>query len=106
MKSFVRFLKFLLLMLLVLAGFIFAAKNTSSVGLWLLTEHEPRPVSVWLLLAFGSGGVVGLLLGYGMWRRVRLGWQLRQLQRQLQQARNELAELRRQTSVDEPDGPN
>lgn len=102
MKSFAGFLKILLLLAAVLAGFVFALKNATPVGLWLVQDFAPRPVSVWLLLAFTSGGLSGLLLGYGLWRKIRMDWQLRQVQSQLQQVRQELADLRRQHGNDQP----
>lgn len=96
MNSFAGFIKFVLLLLVLLAGFVFALQNTTSVGLWLIHDFAPKPVSLWLLLAFSCGGLSGLVLGYGMWRRIRMGWQLRQLQSELQQCRQELAALRRE----------
>lgn len=96
MNSFAGFLKFVLLLLVLLAGFVFALQNATPVGLWLIHDFAPKPVSVWLLLAFSCGSLSGLLLGFGIWRRIRLGRQLRQLQSELQQCRQELAELRRQ----------
>lgn len=101
MKSFAGFLKFLLLLLTVVAGFVFALQNSTPVGLWLVRDFAPRPVSVWFLLAFSCGGLSGLLLGFGLWRRIRMGRQLRQLQSQLQRCRQELADVRRHTDGDQ-----
>ncbi len=101
MTSLARFLKFLFLMLFVLAGFIFAIRNSSAVGLWLLADLAPRPLGLWILLAFAAGGLLGLLVGYGLWRKIRLGWQLRQLQGQLRHCQQELAALRQQHAADE-----
>ena len=91
MKSFIGFLKFLLLAVCVLAGFIFAARNAQPVALWLLADFAPRPLGMWLLLAFAAGALLGLLLGIGLFRKLRLTWQLRQVQGQLQRCRQELA---------------
>ena len=101
MTSFAGFLKFLLFLLTILAGFVFALQNATPVGFWLIQDFAPRPLSVWLLLAFSCGGLSGLLLGYGLWRRIRMGWQLRHLQSQLQQCRQELADMRRQPDADQ-----
>jgi uncharacterized integral membrane protein len=101
MNSFAGFLKFILLLLTLLAGFVFALQNAAPIGLWLIHDFAPRPVSVWLLLAFSAGSLSGLLLGFGLWRRIRLGRQLRQLQSELQQCRQELADLRRQGDGDQ-----
>jgi uncharacterized integral membrane protein len=100
MKSLARFLKFLLLMLLILAGFVFAANNDAPVGLWLLRDFSARPVSIWIFLAFATGAMLGLLLGYGLWRRIRMGWQLRQLQARLLHCQQELALLRERVGDD------
>lgn len=96
MKSLARLLKFLLLVCVVLAGFVFALKNTSPVSLWLLTDFAAKPLSVWLLLSFSIGAATGFLLGFGVWQRIRSGVQVRQLQVQLRVANQELAALRQQ----------
>jgi hypothetical protein len=33
------------------------------VPLWLGTDLDPEPLSIWMLLAFASGGLIGLVLG-------------------------------------------
>lgn len=91
MKSLIGFLKFLLLAACVLAGFIFAARNAQPVALWLMADFAPRPLGLWLLLAFACGALLGLLLGFGLFRKLKLSWQLRQMQGQLQRCREQLA---------------
>lgn len=94
MKSIFRFLLFLVLVLVVLSGFIFTLHNTASTALWLGTDLTPRPLALWILLAFGTGGMVGLALGLGLWRRLLKQVQVRQLRVKLQQAEKELAALK------------
>jgi uncharacterized integral membrane protein len=94
MKSLVRFLLFLLLILVLFAGFIFTLNNTVTVPLWLGADLNPRPLGVWVLLAFVVGGLAGLLLGLGLWQRFRSRMEVRQLKSRLQQAEMELAILK------------
>jgi uncharacterized integral membrane protein len=98
MKSIARFLLFLVLILVVLSGFIFTINNTVEVPLWLGVGFAPRPLGVWILLAFTAGGLAGLLLGLGLWRRVQSRLQLRQLRLRLQQTEAELARLKQQAA--------
>lgn len=99
MKSIARFLLFILLVVVVLSGFVFTARNTIEVPLWLGLGFAPRPLGLWLVLAFCAGGVLGLLLGMGLWRRVRARLELRQLRARLQQCERELAVLKQQSKA-------
>lgn len=94
MKSLARFLLFLLLILVLFAGFIFTLNNSAAVPLWLGIDLNPRPLGVWVLLAFIVGGLAGLLLGLGLWQRFRGRIAAHQLKRRLQQAEMELAILK------------
>ena len=95
MKRLVRFLLFLLLVVVLLAGFVFTLNNTTAVPLWLGTDLAPRPVSIWMLLAFSSGGLLGLLLdsllGFGGLRQRFLhAREARQLRSRVKQLEREL----------------
>ena len=94
MKSLARFLLFVLFVMVVLSGFTFTVNNTPEVALWLGVSLDARPVGVWVLLAFGTGGLLGLLLGFGFWRRMQARLQIMQLTMKLQQAEKELAALK------------
>lgn len=94
MKRLARFLLFLLLILVLLAGFVFTLNNTTPVPLWLGTDLNPKPLSVWMLLAFSGGGLLGLLLGLGLWQRFRSGLEVRQLRTRLRQLEQEAAVLK------------
>lgn len=102
MKSIFRFLLFLVLVLGVLSGFVFTLHNTAPTGLWLGTDLTPRPLALWILLAFGCGGVLGLLLGLGLWRRLQNRVQVMQLRGRLQQAEKELAAMKQQSQTTLP----
>lgn len=106
MKSFTRFLMFLFFVLVVLAGFIFTIKNRAPAALWLGAEFQPKPLSVWIIAAFITGGLLGLLVGFGVWGKLRARAQVRQLQTKLQQNQKELSVLRQQLkSTDTPLDP-
>lgn len=94
MKRLVRFLLFLLLIIVLLAGFVFTLNNTTAVPLWLGTEFSPKPLSIWMLLAFSSGGLLGLLLGFGLWQRFLHAREARQLRNRVKQLERELEALK------------
>lgn len=94
MKSFSRFLLYLFLVLVVLSGTVFTLKNLTPVSVWLIAEFRPMPLAVWMMGAFICGGLLGLLLGYGLWNRFRTSMQMRQLQHRLQSREQELAKLK------------
>jgi uncharacterized integral membrane protein len=90
-----RFLLFLFLFLVLVAGFVFMLNNTTRVSLWLGTELPNMPVGLWVLLAFGVGGMLGLLLGMGLWQRLRAGLRIRDLQARLLKSEAQLAHLQK-----------
>lgn len=94
MKSVARFFLFLFLALVVTAGFLFAMNNAAPVTLWLGVAFAPKPLAAWILLAFISGAFAGIVLGYGLWRRIRLGMQVATLRKRLDAAERELSKLR------------
>jgi uncharacterized integral membrane protein len=94
MKSVIRFLWFLLFLLVVLAGFVFTMRNPEPVALWLGLQFSPRPLSVWLLAAFIFGGLIGLSLGLGIWRGLKARLALRQQRQRLEQQEQLIAQLR------------
>jgi lipopolysaccharide assembly protein A len=98
MKRLARFLLFLLLVLVLLAGFVFTLNNTTAVPLWLGTDLNPKPLSVWMLLAFAAGGLLGLLLGLGLLQRVRHRLEVRQLRARVRQLELEASVLRQPAS--------
>ncbi len=95
MKRLVRFLLFLLLVVVLLAGFVFTLNNTAAVPLWLGVDLAPKPLSIWMLLAFSSGGLLGLLLGFSLWQRFLHAREARQLRTRVKQLEQELDTLKR-----------
>ena len=90
MKSVSRFLVLLLFIIALFAGLVFSGHNQTQVALWLGTELPARPISLWVITAFISGGLLGLLLGLGLWRSRASRKQLKLMQKKLLQAENEL----------------
>lgn len=102
MKSIARFLLFLFFVLVVVSGFLFTINNTEPVALWLGTSLQSRPLGVWVLLAFGSGALLGLALGVGLWRHVLYRAKVKRLQQRLAAAERELAALKETKPVASP----
>lgn len=94
MKRLVRFLLFLSLILVLLAGFVFTLNNTSAVPLWFGTALSPKPLGLWMLLAFSAGGLIGLLLGFSLWQRFLHAREARQLRTRVRQLERELDTLK------------
>lgn len=88
-----RVLTVLILALVLAAGLLFSLQNGTAVPVDLLVYHTAeRPVSVWLLVAFTLGGVLGLVVGSAALVKVQ-GSRLR-LRRQLEACEKELAQLK------------
>lgn len=87
MKRMAGFLVFLLLALVVLAGFLFMLNNELPVSLWLGRSFGPVSLGSWVLGGFAAGGILGLLTGYGLWHKLQLRLELRRLRHELQQER-------------------
>lgn len=86
MSKVFRFIIVLIFLLVVLAGFIFASNNSTEVPLWIGIELAPQSLAVWVLLAFAWGGVLGLILGYGIFRRIKAQLKIHQLEARLRKA--------------------
>jgi hypothetical protein len=99
MKRLARFMTMLLLIVVVLAGFLFIIKNDIQTGLWLGKDLEPRSLGLWVLVAFMTGGMAGLLLGLGLWGKLRQRLELTQARKQLQQCRDETRNLQEQLEI-------
>lgn len=88
-----RVLTVLILALVLAAGLLFSLQNATTVPVDLLVyQTAERPVSVWLLVAFTAGGVLGLIVGSAALVKVQ-GSRLR-LRRQLEACEKELAQLK------------
>lgn len=86
MKSLIRYITFIVFVAVVLLGFLFAARNTTQVSLWIGLELPALSVGVLVIAAFITGGLLGLLLGMGLFRRLKYVVQIRHLKSQLRKA--------------------
>ena len=99
MKGISRFLMLLLFIIAVFSGLVFSSHNETRVALWLGIDFGAQPLSFWIIAAFSSGGLLGLLLGLGLWRSWALRRKIKQLQRKLVLAENELIKQKQQGNV-------
>ncbi|MEX0737977.1 MAG: LapA family protein [Pseudohongiella sp.] len=84
MQRFKRWLIFLLLLLIFILSVGFSMWNTAPVPLSFgIHEFSPRPLSLWLIVAFCSGGLAGLSIGAGLIRDARLRLRIRALEKEL-----------------------
>lgn len=93
MQGIFRYIILFMLLLLVLFAAVFVSMNDSDVELWLGWTFAPRPAGIWLVLAFVCGGFLGLLLGYGLLRRLRYRYRIRRLEDKLAKLEEENARL-------------
>ncbi len=95
MRKITRLLSGFFLILVFVASTSFSYFNTTpitiAIGSW---ELSPQPVSVWIIGAFVSGGVLGLLLGLGIFRNLKSRSEIRRLNKQLSDAKQEVSQLR------------
>ena len=95
MRKITSLLSGLFLILVFTASITFAYFNSTpvsiSVGAW---EFPSQPVSVWIIGAFVIGGAVGLLLGLGIFRNLKSRTEIRRLNKQLADAKQEVSQLR------------
>ncbi len=91
MARLLKHLSLILLLLVLVAGFVFVSFNPHEVPLWLVREFAPRPLGQWLVLAFVGGALVGLLLGFGIIYRLRGRLEVRQLRKRLRQLEEDAA---------------
>lgn len=84
---------FLLLVFAVSISFSYYNATPVSIGMgsW---QSQALPVSVWIIGAFVSGGLLGLLLGLGLFRKLKSRVEIRRLSKALDEAREEVSRLR------------
>ncbi|MBT4255529.1 MAG: DUF1049 domain-containing protein, partial [Gammaproteobacteria bacterium] len=68
-----------------------------SFGSW---ELNPQPVSVWIITAFVSGGLLGLLLGLRIFSGLKSRAEIKRLSKALNAAEQEVSQLRSMTLND------
>ena len=95
MRKINNLLSALFLILVFTASITFSYLNTTlveiSIGAW---ELPPQPVSAWIIGSFVSGGIIGLLLGLGIFKNLKSKSEIRRLRKQLDDAGEEVSQLR------------
>ena len=95
MRTLKRLLAGFFVVCVFIATVVFAYYNDTPVavgmGEWQL---PPQAVSIWIMGAFVTGGVLGLLLGLRLFQGFRTNARVRKLSRQLAAAQQELDQLR------------
>jgi uncharacterized integral membrane protein len=71
---------------IILLAFLFAVNNTTEVNLWIGIQLPALSVGVLVICAFIIGGVLGLVLGVGVFRQLKYILQIKQLRSQLEKA--------------------
>lgn len=85
----------LFLILVFVASITFSYFNSAPVEISFGNIVFPAvPVSVWIVGAFVSGGLLGLVLGLGLFRQLRSRAEIRRLEKELAEARQEVKQLR------------
>jgi len=87
-------LVWLTLALVVIAiGLSFAMLNPAATELDFYFGRLALPLSLWLVIAFAMGALLGMVAALGIITRQR--WQLAKLRREVASSRDELSELRK-----------
>ena len=95
MRQLTQLLSGFFLLLVFAASVTFTYYNsipvTIGIGSWQL---QAQPVSVWIIGAFVSGGLLGLLFGLGLFRNLKSRAEIRKLTKALKDAEEEVSNLR------------
>ena len=95
MRQLTQLLSAFFLLLVFAVSITFSYYNSTPVaigiGSWQL---QTLPVSVWIIGAFVSGGLLGLLLGLGLFRNLKSRVEIRRLTKALKDAEEEVSKLR------------
>ena len=88
-----RLVVLLILALVLAGGLLFSLQNSGTIPVDLLVyQTAERPLSVWLLVAFALGGVIGMVVG--SLALLQLQTSRLRLRRQLVACEKELAQLK------------
>ena len=98
MKLLRKILTFLIALATVVAGVLFALRNSIPVSLDLLVYTVgPQSIALWILVAFALGGLLGMIVSSVILMRTRASLGL--CRRQLDRSRAELGKLRSESPV-------
>ena len=95
MRKIGNILSSLFLIAVFAASITFSYFNTAPISVAFGSLQFPaQPVSVWIIGAFVLGGSIGLLLGLGIFRRLKYKANIRRLNKQLAEAKQEISQLK------------
>lgn len=95
MRQLTRLLSAFFLLLVFAVSITFSYYNSTPVGISMGSwQLQPLPLSVWIIGAFVSGGLLGLLLGVGIFRNLKSRAEIRRLRKDLTDAKEEVSKLR------------
>lgn len=99
MKGISRYLMVLLFLVALFAGLVFSSHNQTPILLWPGAGFGAKPVGLWIIAAFSSGGLVGLILAFGLWRNMPSRRSLKKLQQKLLLTETGLVTAKQQNSL-------
>lgn len=95
MRKLGNLLSGIFLLLVFISSVTFAYYNSSpvivSIGSW---QFPPQALSVWIIGAFVSGALLGLLIGMGAVKQLKSRAEIRRLNKELAAAKQEVNQLR------------
>lgn len=95
MRQLTQLLSGFFLLLVFAASVTFTYYNSIPVAIGIGSWQLPaQPVSVWIIGAFVSGGLLGLVLGLGLFRNLKSRVEIRRLMKALNDAEEEISSLR------------
>ncbi|MFK7864384.1 MAG: lipopolysaccharide assembly protein LapA domain-containing protein [Pseudohongiellaceae bacterium] len=104
MQKLSNLLSGLFLVLVFIASITFTYFNSTPVVIKFGTfEFIELPVSVWIIGAFASGSLLGLLLGFGVFRGIKSKAEIKRLTKQLASAEQEIQQLHSLSLQDFPE---
>lgn len=97
MHKLMRILAWCFMFIVFVASIVFSYANPELVALSFgFVTLDPQPLAVWVIAAFASGGLCGVLLGVGLVRSLRSRMEIRRLRAQLGKVEQELAACKTQ----------
>ncbi len=87
-----RFISYILILIIILLGITFAALNHSDVIINYYVGQTSLPLSILLVLSFSSGCILGLIVGIGILFKLKI--KNYRLQQQLKVTEKEVENLR------------
>ena len=92
MTKLLRIIAWCFMFIVFVASIVFSYANPAPIALSFgFATLNPQPLAVWVISAFATGGLCGVLLGVGLVRNLRSRLEIRRLRSQLSKAQQDLA---------------